>query len=99
MSTESQDHSSHYDESINSEKLEKIIWEETTDPTEVQLEAQLEATLLSSLDGTSNQRLFVIEQHIDVLRRFDRACMAEIWWSVVTRLECFSFISACTLLV
>lgn len=70
MSTESQDHSSHSDESINSEKLEDMMWEEIIDPTEVQLEAQLEATLLASLDGTSNQsggcnRRYINRDHED----------------------------------
>ncbi|EEC84089.1 hypothetical protein OsI_30397 [Oryza sativa Indica Group] len=59
MSTESQDNSSHSDESITSEKLDDMTWEEINDPMEAQLEArleaQLEARLMAHLAGSSNQ--------------------------------------------
>lgn len=52
----SQDHSSHSDESMNSEKIEELMWEEFNDPIEAQAEAQLEENLLARLSGTSNHR-------------------------------------------
>jgi hypothetical protein len=54
MSTDSQDHSSHSDESVNSEKIEEMMWEEFNDPIEAQVEAQLEEKLLACLSGSSN---------------------------------------------
>lgn len=60
MSSDSQVHSSHSDESITSENLEEMMWEEINDPTEAQLEARLEAQLemklMARLVGNSNQR-------------------------------------------
>lgn len=74
MSTESQDNSSHSDESITSEKLDDMTWEEINDPMEAQLEArleaQLEARLMAHLAGSSNQlggytRRYISRDHED----------------------------------
>lgn len=57
MSTESQDLSSHSDDSSYSDNLEELMLEEINDPMEAEMEAMLETQLQAQMQaGTSNRR-------------------------------------------